>query len=312
MGCREAARILGVICGGKPAASIDPRVHIGISGWTYAPWRGVFYPQGLPRKRELEFAAQQFRTIEINGTFYGLQRPDAFAAWAAQTPDDFVFAVKAPRFITHIKRLREVETPLANFIASGLLRLGPKLGPVLWQFPPNFRFAQEPIEAFLRLLPHDTQAAARLGQQHDNRLKAPAWLQVDARRRMRHAFEIRHESFCTRAFVDLLRHYDVALVCADTVEWPRLADVTSDFVYCRLHGSEELYTSGYDDKALDDWARRVAAWARGGEPDDAERIGPKSRKRRREVFLYFDNDRKVRAPDDAHRLVCRVGRLPAP
>jgi uncharacterized protein YecE (DUF72 family) len=269
----------------------------------------VFYPKGLPQKRELEYAAQQFRTIEINGTFYGMQRPDAFAGWAARTPEDFVFAVKAPRFITHMKRLREAETPLANFIALGLLRLGPKLGPILWQFPPNFRFDPQRIEAFLRLLPHDTHAAAHLGRRHDNRLKAPAWLEVDAERKLRHAFEIRHESFCTRAFIDLLRHYDVALVCADTVEWPRLMDVTSDFVYCRLHGSEELYASGYDDKALDEWARRVAAWARGDEPADARRVGTKAPKRRRDVYLYFDNDKKVRAPEDARGLIERVTAL---
>jgi uncharacterized protein YecE (DUF72 family) len=285
---------------------LDQAVRIGISGWTYVPWRGVFYPKGLPQKRELEYAAQQFRSIEINGTFYGMQRPNAFASWAAATPDDFVFAVKGPRFITHMKRLRDVETPLANFIASGLLRLGPKLGPILWQFPPNFPFDPERIEAFLRLLPHDAKTAARLGRRHDDKLKAPAWLKVGVDQPMRHAVEIRHESFRSREFIDLLRHYDVALVCADTVDWPRLMDVTSDFVYCRLHGSEELYASGYDDGALDAWARRVAAWARGGEPDDAERIGAKARKRRRSVYLYFDNDKKVCAPEDARGLIERV------
>jgi uncharacterized protein YecE (DUF72 family) len=291
---------------GRPSRGLGTEVRIGISGWTYPPWRGVFYPKGLLQKHELEYAAQQFRSIEINGTFYGMQRPDAFASWATQTPDDFVFAVKAPRFITHMRRLKDTETPLANFIASGLLRLGPKLGPILWQFPPNFRFDAERIEAFLRLLPHDTRAAVHLGRRHDDRLKAPAWLKVDADRKLRHAFEIRHESFRTREFIDLLRHYDVALVCADTVEWPRLMDATSDFVYCRLHGSEELYASGYDDNALDDWARRVAAWARGGEPDDAERVAGKARRRRRDVFLYFDNDAKVRAPADARGLIRRV------
>lgn len=284
-------------------------VRIGISGWTYRPWRGVFYPKGLPQKRELEFAASQFRTIEINGTFYGMQQPDAFAGWAAQTPEGFVFAVKAPRFITHLRRLRNVETPLANFMASGLLRLGPKLGPVLWQFPPNFPFDAERLEAFLKLLPHDTEAAAELGHHHDNRLKAAAWLQTDAKRKLRHAFEIRHDSFRSRAFIDLLRRYDVALVCADTVEWPRLMDLTADFVYCRLHGSEELYASGYDNAALDTWAARVAAWAQGDEPQDAERVAGKSRRRKRDVYVYFDNDAKVRAPVDAKGLVERVDRI---
>jgi uncharacterized protein YecE (DUF72 family) len=284
-------------------------VRIGISGWTYAPWRGVFYPKDLPQKRELEYAASQFPSLEINGTFYGMQRPTAFGDWADRTPDDFVFAVKAPRFITHMRRLREVEVPLANFIASGLLRLGPKLGPILWQFPPNFRFDEERIAAFLRLLPHDTEAAARLGRKHDHRLKARAWLKVDAERPMRHAFEIRSDTFRDRAFIDLLRRNDVALVCADTVAWPRLMDLTSDFVYCRLHGSEELYASGYDDDSLDAWAARIAAWATGTEPSDAERVGGKGRRRRRDVFVYFDNDMKVRAPVDAKALTERVNRL---
>ena len=283
-------------------------VRIGISGWTYPPWRGVFYPKGLPQKRELEHATSQFSSLEINGTFYGMQRPDAFADWADRAPDGFVFSVKAPRFITHIRRLREVETPLANFIASGLLRLGEKLGPILWQFPPNFRFDAERIEAFLKLLPHDTEAAARFGRKHDDRLKAPAWLKADDRP-MRHAFEIRNETFRTRAFIDLLRKYDVALVCADTVEWPRLMDLTSDFVYCRLHGSEELYASGYDNKSLDEWAARVVTWAKAGEPADAERVGGKGSKHRRDVFVYFDNDVKVRAPFDAKALTERVNRV---
>src|SRR5271165_2869455 len=180
-------------------------VRIGISGWTYPPWRGVFYPKGLPQKRELEYATSQFSSLEINGTFYGLQKPDAFADWADRAPEDFVFSVKAPRFITHIRRLRDAERPLANFIASGLLRLGPKLGPILWQFPPFFRFDAERIEGFLRLLPHDTAAAAGLGRKHDDWMRNRAWLEVDAGRKLRHAFEIRNESFRTEAFVDLLR-----------------------------------------------------------------------------------------------------------
>ncbi len=287
-------------------------VRIGTSGWTYPPWRGVFYPTGLPQARELEYASSQFSTLEINGTFYGMQRPEAFADWADRVPDDFVFAVKGSRYITHMKRLQDVTAPLADFIASGLLRLGPKLGPILWQFPPNFRFDAERIEAFLKLLPHDTSAAARLARRHDDRLKAPAWLKVDAERKLRHAFEIRSDTFRTQAFVDLLRRYDVALVCADTVAWPRLMDLTSDFVYCRLHGSEELYASGYDEAALDIWANRVAIWAKGGEPKDAERIGRKARNLPRDVFVYFDNDAKVRAPFDAKALTERVERLRGP
>ncbi len=284
-------------------------MRIGISGWTYPPWRGVFYPRGLPQTKELEFAASRFRTIEINGTFYGLQRPQSFADWADRTPEGFVFSVKGSRYITHMLKLRDPTVPLANFLASGVLRLGPKLGPLLWQFPPQFGFVPERIVSFLRMLPHDTAAAAELTRHHDARLSGRAWTKTDATRPLRHAFEIRHDSFRTPEFIDLLRRYDVALVCADTVEWPRLMDVTSDFMYCRLHGSEELYASGYDDAALDTWARRVAAWARGDEPEDAHRVGGRGRKRRREVFVYFDNDVKVRAPTDATGLVERVSKL---
>jgi uncharacterized protein YecE (DUF72 family) len=281
-------------------------IRVGISGWTYAPWRGVFYPKALKRGEELSYAASHVRAIEINGTFYGMQRPEAFESWANQVPADFMFAVKAPRFITHILRLRDPQVPLANFIASGLLRLGVHLGPILWQFPANFRFDPKRIEPFLRLLPRDTGAAADLGRKHDDKLRAPAWLEVGIRRPMRHAFEIRHESFRCQEFIDLLRTYDVALVCADSVEWPRLMDVTSDYVYCRLHGSEELYASGYDHAALDAWGRRINAWARGEEPEDAERVGGKARPRRRDVFVFFDNDRKVRAPANAMELIRRL------
>jgi uncharacterized protein YecE (DUF72 family) len=281
-------------------------IRVGISGWTYAPWRGVFYPKGLRREEELGYAASHVRSIEINGTFYGMQRPEAFESWAQQVSTDFMFAVKAPRYITHILRLRDPQTALANFIASGLLRLGIHLGPILWQFPPNFRFDPERIEPFLRMLPHDTGAAAALGRKHDKKLRAPAYLEVETRRAMRHAIEIRHDSFRCQAFIDLLRAYDVALVCADSVEWPRLMDLTSDFVYCRLHGSQELYASGYDNAALDAWAERIKAWARGEEPDHAERIGGKARSRRRDVFLYFDNDKKVRAPANAMELIRRL------
>jgi uncharacterized protein YecE (DUF72 family) len=281
-------------------------VRIGISGWTYPPWRGVFYPKGLPQTRELDYATSQFNTLEINGTFYCMQRPDAFADWANRAPDDFIYAVKGPRYLTHMLKLRNAEAPLANFIASGLLRLGAKLGPILWQFPPQFRFHAERIETFLRMLPRDTQSAAELGRRHDHRLKAPAWLEVDQNRKLRHAVEIRHDSFRDPAFIDLLRKYEVALVCADTVEWPLLMDLTSDFIYCRLHGSEELYASGYDDAALDVWASRVAQWATGGEPADAQRVGGKGRKLKRDVYVYFDNDAKVRAPFDAKALRERV------
>lgn len=286
------------------------QVRIGISGWTYAPWRGDFYPPKLPQKGELAYAAGIFNSIEINGTFYSLQRPESFAKWATETPKDFVFSIKAPRYITHIRRLREVEKPLANFLASGVLRLGPKLGPILWQLPPSFRFDPELLEAFFAMLPQDTDAALALARHRERRMSGRAWLKTDKKRRLHHAIEIRHESFRTRAFIALLRAYRIGLVCADIVEWPRLMDLTSDFIYCRLHGSEELYASGYDAAALDRWATRVAAWARGREPTDAERVidKPAPRRARRDVFVYFDNDTKVRAPFDAQSLMARMKR----
>ena len=287
------------------------KVRIGISGWTYKPWRGEFYPKDLKQKRELEYASTTFNSIEINGTFYSLQRPTSFERWAAETPDDFVFSVKAPRFITHIRRLKDADAPVANFLASGIFNLGKKLGPILWQLPPNFHFKPEILESFFRLLPHDTEEAAARANNHDKWMANRASLKPDAKRPMRHAMEIRHASFATREFIDLLRKYDVALVCADTVEWPRLMDLTSDFMYCRLHGSEVLYASGYDDASLDQWTTRVTAWARGNEPEDAERVikekGPK--RAARDVFVYFDNDTKVRAPFDAKSLTAKVNKV---
>jgi uncharacterized protein YecE (DUF72 family) len=287
-------------------------IRIGISGWRYAPWRGIFFPPGLPQHDELAFAAHKFRTIEINGTFYGTQRPESFEKWRETVPEDFVFSVKAPRFITHIKRLRDVEAPFANFLASGVLRLGPKLGPILWQFPPTLKFDAGLFQAFLQMLPHDTMAAATLAKHHDSRLRHPDLSEMTQRRALRHALEIRHESFRTAAFIDLLQQARVALVCADTAKWPRMMNATGDFIYCRLHGPKELYASGYDDKALATWARRVRAWTKGDEPPDAEFVAdaPRGKKMARDVFLYFDNDVKVHAPVDAAKLAAQLGAQP--
>lgn len=285
------------------------KVHIGVSGWRYAPWRGQFYPEGLTQRDELAYLASVFPTVEINGTFYSMQTPAAFGHWADATPDDFVFAVKGPRFITHMKRLREPETPLANFMASGLLRLGRKLGPILWQFPPNFRFDAERLEAFFELLPRDTEQAARLGRRHDHRLKARACLQIAARCPIRHAIEIRHESFRDPAFIALLRKHRVALVCADTVDWPLLMDLTADFVYCRLHGSSELYRSAYSTSELSRWAKRVRAWRDGTAMTDGSFAGPPLKRHTpRDVYVYFDNTDKLHAPQDARALMRRLER----
>jgi uncharacterized protein YecE (DUF72 family) len=292
-------------------ASTRGDIRIGISGWRYAPWRGVFYPKGLRQKDELAYAAGKFATIEINGTFYSLQRPELFAAWHAATPRDFVFAVKGGRFVTHMKRLRDIEVPLANFFASGVLRLKEKLGPILWQFPPNFAFDEARFDAFFALLPRDMEEARRLARRHDHRLVGRSWIgRVDGRR-LRHAVEIRHASFMSPRFVALLRRHGIALVFADTVDWPYFEDITADFVYLRLHGSEELYVSGYSDAALDRWAARVLHWAAGRTPKDARCIVPGAPAAGpREVYVYFDNDAKVRAPFDALGLARRVSEAP--
>jgi len=284
-------------------------VRIGISGWTYAPWRGNFYPPGLLQADELSYASRQVDAIEINGTFYGLQRPDAFTRWYDETPEGFVFAVKGPRFITHIRRLREIETPLANFFASGVLRLEEKLGPVLWQFPASFRFSPERLDHFFALLPRDTEAAATLAEGRSDWLADRSWTKTTQRRDLRHAIEIRHQSFLDPSFVALLRRHRVALVFADSVAWPYAEDVTADFVYLRLHGSEELYASGYSDEALEHFAARIKLWAAGREPNDARRITAEPDPGGRiphDVYAYFDNDAKVRAPVDAHSLRARV------
>jgi uncharacterized protein YecE (DUF72 family) len=284
-------------------------LRIGISGWTYAGWRGVFYPPQLPRDRELEWASRQLDSIEINGTFYSLQRATSFQAWYDATPPRFQFAIKGSRFITHMKKLKDVDTALANFFASGVLLLREKLGPILWQFPPQLAYHEEKFANFLELLPRTTTQAARLARRHDHRVKGRAVLKADAERPLRHAFEVRHDSFLDPAFVQLLRRHNAALVIADTAGlWPYAEDVTADFVYLRLHGASELYTSGYGDAELDQWAARIRRWAAGKQPRNAELITTSSPRRRaqRDVYVYFDNDRKVRAPFDALRLAERL------
>ena len=290
-------------------------VLIGISGWRYEPWRGVFYPKGLAQRRELEYASRQFPTIEINGTFYSLQHPYCFSAWHEATPPGFVFAIKGSRFITHMKRLREVERPLANFFASGIFLLREKTGPYLWQFPPNFRFNADLLEQFFEMLPRDQEAALAHARRRDARVKGRACLKIDANRELRHAIEIRHESFMDPSFVKLLRRHRIALVVADTAgKWPLVEDVTADFMYLRLHGDQEIYKSGYTDEALDRWAARIHAWRRGGEPGDAKKIAPSLApppRKARDVYCYFDNDMKVKAPYDAMTLTGKVADLGA-
>ncbi|MDR5822521.1 DUF72 domain-containing protein [Caballeronia sp. LZ043] len=287
-------------------------VRIGISGWRYSGWRGVFYPPKLAQSRELEFASRAVQSVEINGSHYSLQRASTWRAWHDATPDNFVFSVKGPRYLTHMLRFRDetATSALANFFASGVPGLGDKLGPFLWQFPPTFAFHAHAFERFLALLPKETTAAAAFAGQHDARVKEPWFEPPEKRRALRHAIEIRHPSFLDEGFVQLLRTYGAALVVSDsTAGWPYAEDLTADFVYLRLHGSETLYGGSYTDAAIEAWAERIECWAAGRPPGDARLITTRMPRRRtsHDVFCYFDNDQKVRAPFDARRLMQRLG-----
>jgi uncharacterized protein YecE (DUF72 family) len=280
-------------------------IRIGISGWRYPPWRQVFFPKGLIQKDELHFASRQVNSIEINGTFYATQTPKSYKHWYEQTPDDFVFSVKGPQYITHIRRLKDIKSPLANFYASGVLHLQEKLGPMLWQFPPNFIFHEDRLKEFFELLPHDMKSAVKLANDADRLIPDFPGKAVKSNQRLRHAIEIRNHSFENPFFIELLRKYDVALVFADTAgRWPYLEDITSDFIYLRLHGDEELYTSGYGDAMLSWWGARVKAWHAGQEPQNSfALLDEKPKSLPRDIYVYFDNDAKVHAPFDAQKLM---------
>jgi uncharacterized protein YecE (DUF72 family) len=289
-------------------------LRVGISGWTYAGWRGRFYPEKLAHRLELQFASREFNSIEINGSFYSLQLPSSYQRWYAETPPGFVFSVKGGRFITHMKKLRNIEAPLANFFASGVLCLREKLGPILWQFPPNFGWNEERFAGFFGLLPHDTRAAARLALKHDAKVKGRAWTKTDAGRPIRHAVEIRHPTFMVPEFFALLRRHNIAFVVADTAgKWPYAEDLTADFTYARLHGAEQLYVSGYSDKELDWWADRIRLWRKGKQPKDASLVsGSTAMLGKRDVYVYFDNDAKVYAPFNARTLASKLQLQGAP
>ena len=272
-------------------------IRIGLSGWRYPPWRGVFYPPKLAQRRELEYASRQVDSIELNGSFYSLVLPSSVERWGRETPDDFVFAVKGSRFITHMKRLGDVDAALANFFASGLLGLGPKFGPVLWQLPPSMAFDPDRLHAFFRKLPRTHAAAAKLAAKHDDRLAGRALVEAQHRGPLRHTLEVRHPSFDDPRFYELLQKHDVALCIADTAGvFPNLEGVTSSFVYVRLHGDTKLYESGYGRAALTRWAARVRDWSQAG----------------LDVYVYFDNDAKVRAPFDARSLRALIDGRPVP
>ena len=256
----------------------------------------------------MAYACSRFPTVEVNGTFYSLQRTAYFEAWRDATTADFVFAIKGSRFITHMLQLNEPRQALANFFAQGVLALGPKLGPILWQFSQRFRFRDERLRPFLDLLPRTHEDAARLARDHDHRAKDPA-VEPLTDAPLRHAIEVRHESFLTPAFVDLLREHGVALVVSHNPGiYPVVEEPTADFMYLRLHGAERMYYGSYGDPALDDWAERIRAWAEGREPADPERVTdrPPPSDRPRDVYVYFDNDEKTKAPFDARRLMERL------
>jgi uncharacterized protein YecE (DUF72 family) len=278
-------------------ASANPRAYVGISGYDYKPWRGRFYPDDLPARRWLEYASRCFNSIELNGTFYSLKSPAVFERWVAEVPARaFVFALKAGRFITHNLKLRNAEASLGNFFASGVLALGKKTGPFLWQLPATYKFDAERMDSFMRLLPCNSREGETVARRHDHRLRRGALVKAAAPVKFRHAFEVRHPSYFHEEFYAILREHRCAFVIADTAgKFPYAEEVTADFVYVRLHGSRQLYASGYTDDELDEWARKIGKWRGGG----------------RDVYVYFDNDAKVHAPFDAMRLAQRVG-LSAP
>lgn len=265
-------------------------LRVGLSGWDYPGWNGAFYPERLPARSRLRFVADHFDTVEVNGSFYSLQRPTTYRRWYDETPAGFELALKGGRFITHLKRLRDVDRALANFFASGPLRLDEKLGPLLWQLPATTRFDQALIDGFLRRLPRTSVEAGELAERHDERLDSRSWTEPGADRPVRHALEVRHPSFDDPRYFELLSRHGVANVVSDSPSWPMFLQRTSDLVYVRLHGHTRLYTSGYSTASLDRWADRCARWAS---------TGP--------VHVYFDNDARGRAPYDALGLVGRLG-----
>lgn len=284
--------------------------YIGVSGWNYDSWERRFYPNDLPKKSQLSYLSRQLDSVEINGSFYSLLKPASYLRWREETPSDFVFAVKGSRFITHNKKLKDIETPLANFFASGLLALGDKLGPVLWQLSEKTKLDLDRVDGFLERLPHDTGAGARLAQKHDGRVEGRSWTESGANHRIRHALEVRHESFLSPELVRIVRSHGVALVFADSGSWPYFEELTAGFVYLRLHGSPRTYASRYSDAALDRFASRIRAWRSGSEPRDPERLTDRKppRRKSRDVYVYFDNDQGAHAPRDALRLAERLER----
>ena len=263
----------------------DKRICVGTGGWTYPPWRNNFYPERWPQARELEYASRQLTAIEINATYHGTQKRTSFIKWRDDTPDDFVFSVKASSFATNRKVLADSRSSVDRFITSGIAELGAKLGPIVWQFLPTKRFEADDFEAFLDLLPQDVDGLP-----------------------LRHVLDVRHESFMTPAYLALARRHGCATVFADTGEYPSFADLTGDFVYARLMRCESAQAAGYAPQALDAWAARARTWAAGGEPADLPRVEPPSAPDPpRDVFMFFISGAKERAPAAAVELLKRLG-----
>ncbi len=290
-----------------------PKIYIGMSGWTFDGWRGDFYPADLVQKRELEYASRKVNSIEINGTFYGLQKPETFRKWYDETPEDFRFSIKAPQYITHVRRLKEVDEAVSNFFASGLFCLREKQGPILWQFPPNVMLKDDRFEKFLKLLPHDSKSASRLAKKHSSKLDGRSVTKVDGEYPIRHAFEFRHPSFRNPEFIDLLRKHGVAVVFAHSgLKSPYMEDLTADFIYARMHGQEKEFSKGYPDKTLSWWANRVTTWTRGQQVPDAQCVSPsKPKSIKRDAYIYFDTDVKKYAPYDALHLAQKIKKAKA-
>ena len=280
------------------------QIRIGLSGWSYPHWNGRFYPSGLKSVEQLAFVAERFDTVEVNRSFYSLLEPAVYRRWHDAVPDDFVFAVKGGRFITHMKKLNDPRAALGNFFASGVLELGAKLGPVLWQLPGNWQLNLQRIAAFLELLPHTFAEACEVARGHDSRAKAISIPDDVPRRRIRHALEARHPTWFDPQLTQLLAEHEVALVSSHSSVWPYTETLTADFVYLRLHGPGPLYASAYDEPQLAEWAERLKAWHAGDDPSNGHSIGPPTRAPTagRDVFVYFDNDGDAIAPRDARRL----------
>ena len=259
-------------------------VFVGIGGWTFAPWRGVFYPKGLAHAKELQYASSHLSSIEVNGTFYRTQKPATYRKWASEVPDGFVFALKGPRFATNRRVLAEAGNSVKIFLDSGVTELGPHLGPLLWQFAPTKNFDEKDFGKFLELLPNTFDG-----------------------KRLRHVVEVRHDSFCTPAFIKLLRQFEIPVVFAEHAKYPSIADVTGDFVYARLQKGKDSIKTAYPPKGLDQWTKRVETWAQGNEPQDLPRIDKtKAKPKPRDVFVYFIHEGKIRAPAAAQALIERL------